>query len=272
MEKKPKMLNMTCEYTPVLIVNNQGPTYHCLVLRPIRNIKIDYRRRPFPYLKPPSMNFLIGGTGMDMRSTAKPCRLYHQLLQTTTTHATMHLLKGTIEEEAKAKKINITRTLTFVLLQKHYNAGSDITRPWLYENYLSSTGTPVVNVTKATISAMNALSKFPRTNRMLSRNAKLLKRNIRLQACIQPFNNNKTVAVKHAEEHTSMRHHNSAAQGGVSNDCTPVFASGPHLITWFPHCYSRSILPLDTVRHAITSNAASNSCLQCICFQNLKLD
>lgn len=66
-----------------------------------------------------------------------------------------------------------------------------------------------------------------------------------------------------------MRHHNSAAQGGVSNDCTPVFASGPHLITWFPHCYSRSILPLDTVRHAITSNAASNSCLQCICFQNL---
>ncbi|KAH0859719.1 hypothetical protein HID58_087980, partial [Brassica napus] len=146
---------------------------------------------------------------------------------------------------------------------------SDITRPWLYENYLSSTGTPVVNVTKATISAMNALSKFPRTNRMLSRNAKLLKRNIRLQACIQPFNNNKTVAVKHAEEHTSMRHHNSAAQGGVSNDCTPVFASGPHLITWFPHCYSRSILPLDTVRHAITSNAASNSCLQCICFQNL---
>ncbi|CAN6999036.1 unnamed protein product [Brassica rapa subsp. trilocularis] len=36
----------------------------------------------------------------------------------------------------------------------------------------------------------------------------------------QPFNNNKTVAGKHAEEHTSMRHHNSAAQGGVSNDCT----------------------------------------------------
>ncbi|KAG5397608.1 hypothetical protein IGI04_019422 [Brassica rapa subsp. trilocularis] len=107
------------------------------------------------------------------------------------------------------------------------------------ENYLSSTGTPVVNVTKATISAMNALSKFPRTNRMLSRNAKLLKRNIRLvvfpkkrnfpfihkpsslqAAGNQPFNNNKTVAGKHAEEHTSMRHHNSAAQGGVSNDCT----------------------------------------------------
>lgn len=64
------------------------------------------------------------------------------------------------------------------LSEKKTEQGSDITRPWLYENYLSSTGTPVVNVTKATISAMNALSKFPRTNRMLSRNAKLLKRNI----------------------------------------------------------------------------------------------
>ncbi|CAN6841554.1 unnamed protein product [Brassica oleracea] len=101
-------------------------------------------------------------------------------------------------------------------LKKKTEQGSDITRPWLYENYLSSTETPVVNVTKATISAMNAFSKFPRTNRMLSRNAKLLKRNIRLAAGIQPFNKNKTVAVKHAEEHTSMRHHNSAAQGGVS--------------------------------------------------------
>ncbi|KAF3502512.1 hypothetical protein F2Q69_00041539 [Brassica cretica] len=58
-------------------------------------------------------------------------------------------------------------------------ARSDITRPWLYETYLGSTGTPVVNVTKATISATNALSKFPRNKKMLSHNAKLLKRNMR---------------------------------------------------------------------------------------------
>ncbi|KAF3546030.1 hypothetical protein DY000_02006254 [Brassica cretica] len=38
-------------------------------------------------------------------------------------------------------------------LRIYNEVGSDITRPWLYENYLGSTGTPVVNVTKATISA-----------------------------------------------------------------------------------------------------------------------
>ncbi|KAL0713071.1 hypothetical protein Bca4012_020049 [Brassica carinata] len=56
---------------------------------------------------------------------------------------------------------------------------SNLTGPWLYENYLSSTSTPVVNATKATISATNALSKFPRNNRMLSPKAKLLKQNMK---------------------------------------------------------------------------------------------
>lgn len=84
---------------------------------------------------------------------------------------------------------------------------SNLTGPWLYENYLSSTSTPVVNATKATISAtsnfiqqsgqyrksmvfhhrliiltfyyVDALSKFPRNNRMLSPKAKLLKQNMK---------------------------------------------------------------------------------------------
>ncbi|KAH0929830.1 hypothetical protein HID58_015557, partial [Brassica napus] len=89
-------------------------------------------------------------------------------------------------------------------------------------NYLGSTGTPVVNVTKSTISATNALSKFPqqqdafvqrqasKTQHEVSCVSKKKKFPIHSQthfsAGIQPFNNNKTVAGKHAEEHTSMRH------------------------------------------------------------------